>query len=351
MAPTARTLLLRRPDGELTELDPAQHPAERLLPAEPGTLIWLDLEQPDRKDLAALAEKIGLHQLAQEDLEKRHQRPKLDNYPDQHVLVAYEVVAREDSDREFGLAEIHFIAGKGYIVSVHWEPSPALAQVQQRWRQQVPSVGTNAGELLHTILDTIADGYFPLLDRLSDRIDQLQDEIIGGNGTAPDRNVLREVLHIKRRLLDLRRVVAPLRDVVNGLLRRDVAVVDEPMLPYFQDLYDHLVRVLDGVDIAREMLAATLDANLSVTSNNLNVVVKRLTAFTVILMIPTLIAGIYGMNFVLHAGAGVALRLCPGTGGHGHQHDRGIHLLPPARLVLTGPHPGGHSIWNCLTSR
>ena len=106
------------------------------------------------------------------------------------------------------------------------------------------------------------------------------------------------MLHIKRRLLDLRRVVAPLRDVVNGLLRRDVAVVDEPMLPYFQDLYDHLVRVLDGVDIAREMLAATLDANLSVTSNNLNVVVKRLTAFTVILMIPTLIAGIYGMNFV-----------------------------------------------------
>jgi magnesium transporter len=85
--------------------------------------------------------------------------------------------------------------------------------------------------------------------------------------------------------------------VVNGLLRRDVPVVDEPQLPYYQDLYDHLVRVLDNIDIAREMLAATLDANLSVTSNNLNVVVKRLTAFTVILMIPTLIAGIYGMNF------------------------------------------------------
>jgi magnesium transporter len=297
MAPSTRTLLLRRADGELTELDPAHHPTGGLLPAEPGTLIWLDVQQPEPDDLALLAEKIGLHQLALEDLEKRHQRPKLDNYRDQHVLVAYEVVPHERDDRDFGLAEIHFIAGKGYIVSVHWEPSPSLAQVQQRWRQQVPSVGANAGELLHTILDTVADGYFPLLDRLSDRIDQLQDEVIGGNGTAPDRTVLREVLHIKRRLLDLRRVVAPLRDVVNGLLRRDVPVVEEPLLPYFQDLYDHLVRVLDNIDIAREMLTATLDANLSVTSNNLNVVVKRLTAFTVILMIPTLIAGIYGMNF------------------------------------------------------
>ena len=297
MAPSTRTLLLRRSDGALTELDPSQHPAERLLPTEPGVLVWLDLQQPDRHDLALLTEKIGLHQLAREDLEKRHQRPKLDTYPEQHVLVAYEVVDLERADGEFGLAEIHFIAGKEYIVSVHWEESPALAQVQARWRQQVPSLGSNAGGLLHTILDTVADGYFPLLDRLSVRIDQLQDEIIGGNGAAPDRAVLREVLHIKRRLLDLRRVVAPLRDVVNGLLRRDVPVVEEGLLPYYQDLYDHLVRVLDNVDIAREMLASTLDANLSVTSNNLNIVVKRLTAFTVILMIPTLIAGIYGMNF------------------------------------------------------
>ena len=298
MAPATRTLLLRRPDGELTELDPAKHPPQQLLPAEPGTLVWLDLQQPDSNDLALLTKKIGLHELAREDLEKRHQRPKLDNYPDQHVLVAYEVVDHQRGDDEFGLAEIHFIAGTGYIVSVHWEPSPALAGVQQRWRGHVPSVGTNAGELLHTILDTIADGYFPLLDRLSDRIDQLQDEIINAGGASPDRRVLREVLHIKKRLLDLRRVVAPLRDVVNGLLRRDVPVINESLLPYYQDLYDHLVRVLDNIDIAREMLAATLDANLSVTSNNLNIVVKRLTAFTVILMIPTLIAGIYGMNFL-----------------------------------------------------
>jgi magnesium transporter len=135
-----------------------------------------------------------------------------------------------------------------------------------------------------------------LLDRLSERIDRLQDRIIAG-GPGKGENALREVLQFKRELLDLRRVVAPLRDVANALLRRDLAVIDEPLIPYFQDLYDHLVRVLDNIDLDREMLAATLDANLSVTNNNLNVIVKRLTAFTVILMVPTLIAGVYGMNF------------------------------------------------------
>ena len=150
MAPATRTLLVRRPDGELTELDPSHHPAEGLLPAEPGTLIWLDLPQPDSNDLALLTEKIGLHQLAREDLQKRHQRPKIDTYPEQHVLVAYEAVEDERDNRDFGLAEMHLIAGQGYMVSVHWEPSPSLEEVRKRWRQHVPAVGTTAGELLHT---------------------------------------------------------------------------------------------------------------------------------------------------------------------------------------------------------
>jgi magnesium transporter len=157
-------------------------------------------------------------------------------------------------------------------------------------------VATTPGGLLYAVLDTLADGYFPLLDRLSERIDRLQDQIVAG-GVESGPPALRHVLDLKRELLELRRVVAPLRDVANALLRRDVNAVEEQLIPYFQDLYDHLVRVLDTIDLYREMLAAALEANLSVTSNNLNVIVKRLTAFTVILMIPTLIAGVYGMNF------------------------------------------------------
>jgi magnesium transporter len=295
MAPSGRTCLLRHTNGELTEVDLSSDDLSQLK-AEPGVLVWLDLADPDADDLGLLRHKLQLHDLAIEDLEKHRQRPKIDIYPGQHVLVAYEVIDPKRIRAAFSLGEVHLIIGTGYLVSVHWQPSPALDEVRQRWRQEPDAVATSAGGLLYAILDTIADGYFPLLDRLSERIDRLQDSIISG-GSDAGPTALRQVLQIKRELLELRRVVAPLRDVANALLRRDLAVVDEPLTPYFQDLYDHLVRVLDNIDLYREMLAAALDANLSVTSNNLNVIVKRLTAFTVILMVPTLIAGIYGMNF------------------------------------------------------
>jgi magnesium transporter len=295
MAPSGRTCLLRHPNGQLTDLDLSGDDLTKLHD-ESGRLAWLDLADPDADDVALLRDQLHLHELALEDLEKRRQRPKVDIYPDQNVLVAYEVLDSKGSRADFALGELHLIIGKGYLVSVHWLPSPALDEVRQRWRQDPDAVATSAGGLLYAILDTVADGYFPLLDRLSERIDRLQDGIISG-GREAGPTALRHVLHIKRELLELRRVVAPLRDVANALLRRDLAVIDETLTPYFQDLYDHLVRVLDNIDLYREMLAAALDANLSVTSNNLNVIVKRLTAFTVILMIPTLIAGVYGMNF------------------------------------------------------
>ncbi|MGH2488317.1 MAG: magnesium transporter CorA family protein, partial [Candidatus Limnocylindria bacterium] len=109
---------------------------------------------------------------------------------------------------------------------------------------------------------------------------------------------LRQVLVFKRELLELRRVLAPMRDVANSMLRRDNDLIEVEALPYFQDLYDHLVRILDQVDLYRDLVATTLEANLAVTSNSLNAIMKRLTAFTVLLMVPTLIAGIYGMNFL-----------------------------------------------------
>jgi magnesium transporter len=122
----------------------------------------------------------------------------------------------------------------------------------------------------------------------------LEDQILAGGEIGA---TLRAILGAKRELLELRRTLSPQRDVANALLRRDLALVDDASAPYFQDLYDHLIRVLDQLDLQRDLLASALEANLSVTSNNLNAVMKRLTAFTVILMVPTLIAGIYGMNF------------------------------------------------------
>ena len=290
---TNRSCLARLPGGELRELGARELKEIDTLRAQPDTVVWLDIASPTEKDIALLRDEFDLHPLAIEDLEKRKQRPKLDTYDAQQMIVAYEVLPTTAAGRDFELGELHFFAGAGYLVSVRWQESPALEEVGARFRQR-PALARTPGALVYTVLDAVVDGYFPLLDRLSDKIEELEDRILAGGQI---RGTLREVLDLKRELLELRRTLSPLRDVANALLRRDLPLVDDASAPYFQDLYDHLVRVLDQLDLQRDLLASALEANLSVTSNNLNAVMKRLTAFTVILMGPTLVAGIYGMNF------------------------------------------------------
>jgi magnesium transporter len=294
VATANRTCLARLPDGELRVLGPDDLGQIDQLRSSPGHLVWLDIASPTADDLALLRDEFDLHPLALEDLEKRKQRPKIDAYADQNMIVTYEVLAATEPDRSYALGELHLFTGPGYLVSVRWQDSPSLASVDGRFRQRPDAVATTAGALLYAILDAAVDGYFPLLDQLSDQIEDLEDRILEGGEIA---GTLRLILALKRELLELRRSLSPQRDVANALLRRDLSLVDDASAPYFQDLYDHLVRVLDQLDLQRDLLASALEANLSVTSNNLNAVMKRLTAFTVVLMVPTLIAGIYGMNF------------------------------------------------------
>jgi magnesium transporter len=177
---------------------------------------------------------------------------------------------------------------------VRWQDSPAIREVEARFRERPDAVARTPGSLVYAILDAALDGFFPLLDRLTDKIEDLEEVILAGGRSS---DTLRTILGLKRKLLELRRNLSPQRDVANALLRRDLPLVDDASAPYFQDLYDHTIRVLDQLDLQRDLLASALEANLSVTSNALNAVMKRLTAFTVVLMVPTLIAGIYGMNF------------------------------------------------------
>jgi magnesium transporter len=293
MGADSNSCIVRKPTGEILELD-----GSRLDEIErhksPGSLVWLDLVSPGKQELELLSTKLDLHPLALEDLENRRQRPKVDTYPGQYVIVAYEVLPGKAQGRSYEPGEIHMIATKDSLVTVHWAASPVIEDVRERFRLPGTSIEHSTGGLLYAVLDGVADGYFPLLDRLSDQIERLEERIVAGRQNS---DLLRDVLHVKRKLLELRRIVAPLRDVANALLRRDLEIVDQAMVPYYQDLYDHLVRVLDSVDLYRDLVAAVLDANLAVQSNSLNVIVKRLTAFTVLLMVPTLLAGIYGMNF------------------------------------------------------
>lgn len=288
-APPALITLVRHSRGAVEEL-----PLERLdeidgLTATDGTLVWVHALSPSEDDIQVLRREFDLHPLAVEDIRKRQQRPKLDAYAEQHMVVAYEA-----TDAEGGLSEIHLFVGAGWLLTVSWAPTPMVDAIRRTFATGRDHAGAGMAELLYAVLDAAVDSYFPELDRLSDRIDRLEDRVLEGDA---DRDSLREVLAIKRRLLALRRVLAPMRDVANRLLRRDLDIVDAATLPYYQDLYDHLVRVLDQLDVYRDLLATVLDARLTVASNSLNAIMKRLTAFTVILMVPTLIAGIYGMNF------------------------------------------------------
>lgn len=292
--PSTHLALALLPDGSVQELAEVDFHDIDDIRKRHGAVVWLDITNPGDADLDILDREFGLHPLAREDLQRRDQRPKVDTYPDQTVVVTYEVVAADGAGTATQLAEHHLFVGSRYVVSVHWGPSPVITAVQNRFRQRAPALGAASGWLLYLILDAVADGYFPVLDVMAERIDDLEDRVIEGHGGG---EALREVLSLKRELLDLRRILGPMRDSANALLRRDNDLIEEAALPYFQDLFDHLIRILDQVDLYRDLVASTLEANLAVTSNSLNAIMKRLTAFTVLLMVPTLIAGIYGMNF------------------------------------------------------
>jgi magnesium transporter len=283
-------ILARQADGSVHQVPPERVDDIDQLTDRPGSLVWVSVVAPDDAEIAVLGREFRLHPLAQEDLRKQGQRPKVDAYEAQTMLVAYEAIP--DAGGE--LSEIHLFVGAGWLLSVHWAPTHLLDAVRARFTAGRAAIQTTGG-LLYSLLDAAVDSYFPELDRISDRINALEDRLLAGEA---DQASLAEILALKRRLLELRRVLAPMRDVANALLRRDSEIVDEASVPYYQDLYDHLVRVLDQLDVYRDLLATVLDARLTVASNSLNAIMKRLTAFTVILMVPTLIAGIYGMNFI-----------------------------------------------------
>ena len=283
-------VLVRRLDGSVETLAAARIDEIDQLVGAPGTLVWVGVTSPDEALIGDLQREFGLHPLAVEDIRKRRQRPKLDHYEGVHMVVAYEAVA----DAPNGMSEVHIFIGNGWLLSADWGPTPMIDAVRGRFASGGDAAPATAPELLYALLDAAVDSYFPELDRVSDQIDDLEDRVLAGDG---GRAGLADMLDLKRRLLELRRVLTPMRDLANALLRRDLEIVDAASLPYYQDLYDHLVRVLDQLDLYRDLLATVLDTRLTVASNNLNTIMKRLTAFTVILMVPTLIAGIYGMNF------------------------------------------------------
>jgi magnesium transporter len=284
-----REAVLFQPGGA-PEIDPTQAQLEAAHDHD-DHLLWIDLVNPDVSEIDALASEFDFHPLAREDILHREQRPKLDQYGDDLLIVFYAFVPDGD---HVAHEEIHFYVTRQVVLSISRATIPAIQDVRKRWRSAPPREGQTAGMLLYALLDAIVDDYFPVVDRLSDLLDAAQERIFE-RGEPEDQQ---EIFAIIRRLLAARRILGPQRDVMNQLVRRDTPIVEAAMIPYFQDVYDHVLRVSETIDTYREYVAAAIEVQLSATSNRLNEIMKRMTGLSIILMSVTLVASIYGMNFV-----------------------------------------------------
>ncbi len=260
--------------------------------ASAPNIVWVDVSDPTSRDFDDLAREFGFHPLSIEDCRHEHQRPKVEEYQGYYFIILYEAELVSDECR-LELRELNIFLGKNYLVTVHSRPIRAIETAERLWRGQTDLAERGAGLLTYLLIDSIVDEYMPLLDIISDTMDDLETQIFGD--FKPES--LQKIFHIKKQLILLRRVVAPLRDVFNTMLRREQPIFSRETMVYFQDVFDHLIRVADTIDTLRDLLGSTVDAYLSVSGNRMNMVMKRLTAISAILMSLSLIAGIYGMNF------------------------------------------------------
>ena len=269
-------------------------PVEELpeIVAREHTMLWVDLTDPTPDEVNAIGTIFKFHPLALEDTMSDDIRPKIDQYDGYSFIAFYGMTHSLEGCRAHS---VDIFIGTNYMVTFHDSALPVIEETANRWKQNVASLGNRGpGFLLYSLLDALVDGYFPVLDSITDRAEDLEESVLAGGEPLLQGSIIQ----LRRELLLIRRVAGPERDVMNILVRRDPPYFGKKEVVYFQDVYDHLLRVIDSVDLTRDMLAGVLDANLSMVSYNLNVVVKRLTSSSIILMSVTLVAGIYGMNFV-----------------------------------------------------
>jgi len=252
--------------------------------------FWLDLTDPGADEVAALGEAFSFHPLALEDLSKRGQRPKLDDFGDFMFLVYYGV--GESSGAEIELEEVHAFLSGGYMVTSHKRRCTVLEEARERLDAQSPR---SEQFVIYRVLDGLTDSFFPVLERLDERMEALDGEIFD----RPQPQQLEEITALRRQLVRLRRVVTPQRDLlargVDDIL--EIPGLEADSRNYFRDVYDHAIRISDQIDSYRDLLAGTRDAYLSVVSNRLNQITKQLTVVATIFLPLSFIVGFFGQNF------------------------------------------------------
>ena len=258
-----------------------------------GEVVWVDATGATAAEIEAIGVLYDFHSLAVEDARKRQQRPKIDVYGEHLFVVLYALDPPDESQRQ-PTRELSMFITPHAIVTVHRHDIEELDAAARRWAEHCNgNLPDTTAMLAYTICDSIVDGYFPCLDEFGERIEDLERAMFE-YGSA---ETLEQVFRMKRQLLEIRRVVAPTRDVFNAFTRRELPAMGEGSLAYYQDVYDHVIRTTDTIDAYRDILSSVIDVHLTLVSNRLNQTVRTLTVASIILMSLALIAGIYGMNF------------------------------------------------------
>lgn len=255
------------------------------------TGFWLDIEAPDDADFKLLEDTFKFHPLTIEDIKHQQQRPKVDEYPDYNFTVLFQALWEGD---EVVTREHHLYVGPTYLVTVHNEPSPALADVHDRIARSPELTKGQPAFLTYSVIDALVDSTFPALARLDDSVDELEDAIIA----KATSELLDRIYHLKHSVVELRRLLGGQRDVFQALITHGIHLQQADMTLYYRDVFDHIVRQYETVDSLRDLLTSAMDVYLSTVSNRLNQTTKALTVIASLFLPLSFLTGFYGMNFV-----------------------------------------------------
>jgi magnesium transporter len=260
---------------------------------EDSAVVWVDLCAPHVEDLELVADELGLHQLAVEDATKGRQRPKLDRYAGHLFMSAYAVHLDVESG-QLATGEIAAFITPSALVTVRRDESFPIDGLMARWDDNADLTSNGVGALLYGLLDFVVDGHFEAVESLDDQIEQLEDLLF--DDRPRDQDVQRRSFELRKSLVQLRRVVLPMREVVNTLMRRDLGLVPDQLMPYYQDVYDHVLRASEWTESLRDLVTTILETNLTIQGNRLNIITKKVTSWAAIIAVPTAITGFYGQN-------------------------------------------------------
>ena len=258
----------------------------------PDGFVWVALKDATPEELAELQQQFGLHELAVEDSHHGHQRPKIEEYGDSLFAVLHII---EPAGDELRVGEMDIFVGKNYVLSVRNKAEQGFVNVRQRSEREPHLLKHGPAFVLYALMDTVVDRYFPILDSVEDQLEQVEEHIFDETKSA--RTNIEALYAIKNKLTTLKHAVGPLHESVGKLYGGRVPAVCAYTQEYFRDIADHLQRLNQSIDASRDMVTTAISVNLSMIQLGENEVTKRLAAYAALVAVPTMIAGVYGMNF------------------------------------------------------